>query len=144
MGRAGHASCARSMLGANAIPSDNASPPRCFMAFSFCLGHRQKQVSCRLPEVFGAHGWSAVCSVSESGAGDDATRSWKNPWGAVSGFPSSANSPEDEARLRARGSEYGLDDVDFRLITSWRGWLFPRLREAFPCAPPGLPPPSAS
>jgi len=50
--------------------------------------------------------------------------SWTNPSRAVSAFPSSANSPEDEARLRARGSEYGLDDVDFRLITSWRRYLF--------------------
>src|SRR5215472_10206439 len=34
MGRVGHASCARSMLGANAIPSDNTSPARCFITFS--------------------------------------------------------------------------------------------------------------
>src|SRR5262249_21152295 len=45
--------CARSMLGANAIPSDNASPARCFIAFSFCLAHRQKQISCRLPTGLG-------------------------------------------------------------------------------------------
>src|SRR5262249_1064520 len=35
MGRVGHASCARSMLGANAIPSDNISPPTCLITFSF-------------------------------------------------------------------------------------------------------------
>src|SRR5262249_35007699 len=28
------------------------------------------------------------------------------------------------ARLRARGPEYGLHDADFRLITSWRRYLF--------------------
>src|SRR5215813_92831 len=50
MGRAGHASCARSMLGANAIPSDNASPARCFIAFSFCFCNRKKQVLCRVLE----------------------------------------------------------------------------------------------
>jgi hypothetical protein len=38
------------MLGANAIPSDNASPARCFIAFSFCFCNRKKQVLCRLPE----------------------------------------------------------------------------------------------
>ena len=42
----------------------------------------------------------------------------------VSAFPSSVNSPEDEARLRARGPEYEPHDADFRLITSWRRYLF--------------------
>jgi hypothetical protein len=50
MGRVGHASCARSMLGANAIPSDNTSPARCFIAFSLCFRNRKKQVLCRLLE----------------------------------------------------------------------------------------------
>src|SRR6516162_8580828 len=35
MGRVGHASCARGMLGANAIPNDNTSPATCLIIFSF-------------------------------------------------------------------------------------------------------------
>src|SRR5262245_55526000 len=50
MGRAGHASCACGMPGANAIPNNNASPARCFIAFSFCFSNRRKQVLCRLLE----------------------------------------------------------------------------------------------
>src|SRR5262249_11742796 len=35
MGRAGHASCACSIPGAHATPSDKSSPATCFIAFSF-------------------------------------------------------------------------------------------------------------
>src|ERR1700756_612997 len=35
MGRVGHASCACSIPGADAIPSDKSSPATCFIAFSF-------------------------------------------------------------------------------------------------------------
>src|SRR5260221_5987736 len=122
MGRAGHASCARSMLGANATPSDNASPARCFIAFSFCLGNRQKQVSCRLLEVLGSHGRQPYAQYQNQALATTPRalgRAGAARNGAVSAFPSSANSPADEARLRARGAEYGLDDVHFRLITSW-------------------------
>jgi hypothetical protein len=38
------------MLGANAIPSDNTSPARCFIAFSFESSDRKMQVLCHLPE----------------------------------------------------------------------------------------------
>src|SRR5262245_61906055 len=45
----------------------------------------------------------------------DATRSWKNPrrsqWGGERFPPTVRPSPEDEARVRARWSEYGLGDL---------------------------------
>jgi UbiD family decarboxylase len=45
----------------------------------------------------------------------DATRSWKNPrrkeWGGERFPPTVRPAPEDEARVRQRWSEYGLDDL---------------------------------
>jgi 3-polyprenyl-4-hydroxybenzoate decarboxylase len=45
----------------------------------------------------------------------DATRSWKNPrqdkWGGERFPPTVRPSPEDEARVRARWTEYGLGDL---------------------------------
>ena len=45
----------------------------------------------------------------------DATRSWKNPrrpeWNNERFPPTVRPSPEDEARVQARWSDYGLDDL---------------------------------
>jgi 3-polyprenyl-4-hydroxybenzoate decarboxylase len=45
----------------------------------------------------------------------DATRSWKNPrrpeWGGERFPPTVRPSPEDEARVRERWSDYGLGDL---------------------------------
>src|SRR5512133_3104942 len=49
MGRVGHASCACSIPGADAIPSDNSSPGTCFIAFSFRY-QCNKQVLCHCAE----------------------------------------------------------------------------------------------
>jgi 3-polyprenyl-4-hydroxybenzoate decarboxylase len=45
----------------------------------------------------------------------DATRSWKNArrpeWGGERFLPTVRPSPEDEAQVRARWSDYGLGDL---------------------------------
>src|SRR5947208_90485 len=61
MGRAGHASCACSILGANTVPSDNTSPARCFIAFSFCFCNCKKQVLCRLFSVLDFRRLAGAC-----------------------------------------------------------------------------------
>src|SRR6266481_8285355 len=147
MGRAGHASCARSMLGANATPSDNASPARCFIAFSFCLGNRQKQVSCRLLEVLGSHGRQPYAQYQNQALATTPRalgRAGAARNGAVSAFPPPCDHPPKTRRACKPAGRNTGSAVDFSLITPWWRYLFSCCRYAFACAISGLVPPSAS